>query len=63
MQLPELTIGIEEEYQIIDPESRELKSYIQEFLQQGQAIPPRSDQIGIPAVSGGSGQPDLPQCE
>ena len=24
-QLPELTIGIEEEYQIIDPDSRELK--------------------------------------
>ncbi len=38
MQLPELTIGIEEEYQIIDPESRELKSYIQELLSQGQAV-------------------------
>jgi len=32
------TIGIEEEYQIIDPESREVTSYIQEFLEQGQVI-------------------------
>ena len=38
MQLPELTIGIEEEYQIIDPETRELKSFIQEFLDQGRVI-------------------------
>ncbi len=36
--LPELTLGIEEEYQIIDPESRELKSYIQEFLDQGRQV-------------------------
>ena len=33
-----LTLGIEEEYQIIDPESRELKSYIQELLEQGRMI-------------------------
>ena len=38
MALPEFTIGIEEEYQIIDPETRELRSYIQEFLEQGQMI-------------------------
>ena len=36
--LEDLTIGIEEEYQIIDPESRELTSYIQEFLQQGRIV-------------------------
>ena len=36
--LPPLTMGIEEEYQIIDPESRELKSYIQEFLEQGRVV-------------------------
>ncbi|RME41317.1 MAG: carboxylate-amine ligase [Caldilineae bacterium] len=36
--LDELTIGIEEEYQIIDPDSRELTSYIQEFLQQGRIV-------------------------
>jgi carboxylate-amine ligase len=32
------TIGIEEEYQIIDPESRELTSYIQEFLESGAVV-------------------------
>lgn len=38
MTLPPLTIGIEEEYQIIDPETRELTSYIQEFLEQGRVV-------------------------
>lgn len=38
MALPPLTIGIEEEYQIIDPETRELSSYIQEFLEQGRVV-------------------------
>ena len=38
MSLPEFTLGIEEEYQIIDPDSRQLTSYIQEFL---DAHPPR----------------------
>jgi carboxylate-amine ligase len=32
MNPPSLTIGIEEEYQIIDPETRELRSYITEIL-------------------------------
>ena len=32
MKAPSLTLGIEEEYQIIDPESRELRSYITEIL-------------------------------
>lgn len=36
--LPALTLGIEEEYQIVDPESRELRSYIQEFLDQGRVV-------------------------
>jgi carboxylate-amine ligase len=40
---PTLNIGIEEEYQIIDPETRELRSYVQQFLEQGRAILP--DQI------------------
>jgi carboxylate-amine ligase len=35
MGLPEFTVGIEEEYQIIDPETRELTSYVQKFLEQG----------------------------
>ena len=38
MALPKLTIGIEEEYQIIDPETRGLTSYIQEFLEQGKVV-------------------------
>ena len=32
MKPPSLTIGIEEEYQIIDPETGELASYITEIL-------------------------------
>jgi carboxylate-amine ligase len=36
MALPKFTIGIEEEYQVIDPESGELTSYVQEFLEQGR---------------------------
>jgi len=38
MALPKLTLGIEEEYMIIDPETRELKSYIQELLEQGRLV-------------------------
>jgi glutamate---cysteine ligase / carboxylate-amine ligase len=33
MQPPSLTLGIEEEYQIIDPHTRELRSYITEILE------------------------------
>ena len=36
--MEKLTIGIEEEYQIIDPETRELTSYITEFLEQGAMV-------------------------
>lgn len=32
------TVGIEEEYQIIDPETRELKSYITQILDEGQLV-------------------------
>ncbi len=38
MALPKFTIGIEEEYQIVHPETRELTSYIQEFLDSGRVI-------------------------
>jgi len=38
MQAPSLTIGIEEEYQIIDPETRELRSYITEILQEDEVV-------------------------
>ena len=36
--IEDLTIGIEEEYQIIDPESRELTSFISEFLEKGALL-------------------------
>ena len=32
------TIGIEEEYQVVDPETRELRSYITQILERGQTI-------------------------
>jgi carboxylate-amine ligase len=38
MYTPEFTIGIEEEYQIIDPESRQLTSYVQEMLEEGRLV-------------------------
>ena len=38
MKAPSLTIGIEEEYQIIDPETRELRSYINEILQEDEIV-------------------------
>ena len=38
MKPPSLTLGIEEEYQIIDPETRELKSYITQILEQDHLV-------------------------
>ena len=38
MKDPSLTIGIEEEYQIIDPETRELRSYITEILKEDSLV-------------------------
>lgn len=38
VQRPSFSIGIEEEYQIIDPETRELKSYITQFLDGDKSI-------------------------
>ncbi len=38
MKAPSLTIGIEEEYQIIDPQTRELRYYITEILEAGRLI-------------------------
>ena len=35
-ETPTFNIGIEEEYQIIDPQTRELKSYITEMLEAGK---------------------------
>ena len=38
MKAPSLTLGIEEEYQIIDPQTRELKSYITQMIEDGKLI-------------------------
>jgi len=38
MALPKFTVGIEEEYQIVHPETRELTSYVQEFFDSGRVI-------------------------
>jgi carboxylate-amine ligase len=35
-----LTLGVEEEYQIIHPETRDLHSFVQEFLEQGNQVLP-----------------------
>lgn len=35
---PSLTLGIEEEYQIVDPETRELRSYITEILKEDSVV-------------------------
>ena len=35
---PAFTLGVEEEFQIIDPESRELRSHVQEMMDEGQDV-------------------------
>ncbi len=40
---PSLTLGVEEEYQIIDPQTRNLHSYISELLSQDQERPYKLD--------------------
>ncbi|HRJ41439.1 MAG: carboxylate-amine ligase [Caldilineaceae bacterium] len=38
MKRPSLTIGIEEEYQVVDPESGELRSFITQFIENGKMM-------------------------
>lgn len=38
MDPPSLTLGIEEEYQVVDPETRELTSYVSEVLEGDQIV-------------------------
>jgi carboxylate-amine ligase len=38
MKAPSLTIGIEEEYQVVDPETRELRSYVTEALEDDRVL-------------------------
>ncbi|MDX1610801.1 MAG: glutamate-cysteine ligase family protein, partial [Candidatus Thermoplasmatota archaeon] len=37
-QQDDVTIGVEEEFQIIDPETRELTSYVSELLDKGAVL-------------------------
>ncbi len=48
---PSLTIGVEEEYQIIDPRTRELKSYITQFMEsKGGALEIKKGELKLGAV-------------
>jgi carboxylate-amine ligase len=38
IERPSLTIGIEEEYQVVDPETRELRSFITQFIENGKVV-------------------------
>jgi carboxylate-amine ligase len=38
VEKPAFTLGVEEEFQIIDPETRELRSHVQEILEDGKLI-------------------------
>ncbi len=38
MKAPSLTLGIEEEYQIVDPKTGELRSYITQILEEGKML-------------------------
>jgi len=38
LEKPSFNIGIEEEYQIVDPQTRELKSYITQLLEAGKVV-------------------------
>lgn len=38
MKRPSLTIGIEEEYQVVDPETGELRSFITQFIEDGKMV-------------------------
>ena len=36
--MPDFTLGIEEEFQIIDPHTRELRSHITEMIDEGRML-------------------------
>ena len=47
-QKPTLNIGIEEEYQTVDPVTRDLRSHIQaEIVQKGKLILPKGPGLGL----------------
>ena len=44
--IKDFTIGVEEEYQIVDPETRELKSHISAMMEEGDRVLGERHQIG-----------------
>lgn len=54
------TLGIEEEYQIIDPVTGELRSYISQILEEGRLILQEPLEPGNDAIGGGSRHACLP---
>jgi len=45
--LPDLTLGIEEEFQVVDPQTRELRSHVSQMFQQGEAELPEQIQTEL----------------
>ena len=38
VERPAFTLGVEEEFQIVDPETRELRSHVQQILAEGKRL-------------------------
>ena len=47
----QFTLGIEEEFQIVDPNTRELRSHISEILEEGRMLLGRASQTGNDPVN------------
>ena len=43
-KLPKFTLGVEEEFQVVDPETRQLQSHVPEIFEKGQAVLPEKIQ-------------------
>ena len=62
MATPSLTIGIEEEYQTIDPETRDLRSHIgTEMIEKGKTVLDEARQAGDAPVGDRDRHRRLPQ--
>ena len=60
-QRPSLTIGIEEEYQIVDPLTRELRSYITQFIEDDE--PPLGERELKPELHQSMVELGTPVCQ
>ncbi len=47
----QFTLGIEEEFQIVDPQSRELKSHVSEILEEGKMLLGEKNQAGNDSIN------------